>query len=47
MQFGGIDILINTAAMFSFFTLDGIITDAQWALTLEVNVTANYLHFDG
>jgi len=25
---------------------DGIITDAQWALTLEVNVTANYLLTD-
>ena len=25
---------------------DGVITDAQWALTLEVNVTANYLLTD-
>jgi len=43
--FGGIDILINTAAMFPS-SPDGIITDAQWALTLEVNVTANYLLAD-
>jgi NAD(P)-dependent dehydrogenase (short-subunit alcohol dehydrogenase family) len=44
-QFGGIDILINTAALFSSSS-DGMITDAQWALTLEVNVTANYLLAD-
>jgi len=43
--FGGIDLLINTAAMFPSSS-DGIITDAQWALTLEVNVTANYLLAD-
>jgi rhamnose utilization protein RhaD (predicted bifunctional aldolase and dehydrogenase)/NAD(P)-dependent dehydrogenase (short-subunit alcohol dehydrogenase family) len=44
-QFGGIDILINTAALFPS-SPDGIISDAQWALTLEVNVTANYLLTD-
>ena len=44
-QFGGLDILINTAAMFPS-SPDGIISDAQWALTLEVNVTANYLLAD-
>ena len=43
--FGGIDLLINTAAMFPS-SADGVITDAQWALTLEVNVTANYLLTD-
>lgn len=43
--FGGIDILVNTAAMFPS-SPDGIITDAQWALTLEINVTANYLLVD-
>lgn len=43
--FGGLDLLINTAAMFPSAP-DGIITDAQWALTLEVNVTANYLLTD-
>jgi len=40
-QFGGIDILINTAAIFPS-TPDGIINDALWGVTLEVNVTANY-----
>ena len=43
--FGGIDLLINTAALFPS-SPDGIISDAQWALTLEVNVTANYLLAD-
>jgi rhamnulose-1-phosphate aldolase/alcohol dehydrogenase len=44
-QFGGLDILINTAALFPS-SPDGIITDAQWALTLEINVTSNYLLAD-
>ena len=44
-QFGGVDILINTAALFPS-SPDGTISDAQWALTLEVNVTANYLLTD-
>jgi NAD(P)-dependent dehydrogenase (short-subunit alcohol dehydrogenase family) len=44
-QFGGIDILINTAALFPS-SPDGIIGDAQWSQTLEVNVTANYLLAD-
>ena len=44
-KFGGIDILINTAALFPS-SPDGVISDAQWALTLEVNVTANYLLAD-
>jgi NAD(P)-dependent dehydrogenase (short-subunit alcohol dehydrogenase family) len=45
LQFGGIDLLINTAALFPS-SPDGVISDAQWALTLEVNVTANYLVVD-
>ena len=43
--FGGLDVLINTAAMFPA-SPDGVISDAQWATTLEVNVTANYLLAD-
>ncbi len=43
--FGGADILINTAAMFPS-SPDGVITEAQWAATLDVNVTANYLLSD-
>jgi rhamnose utilization protein RhaD (predicted bifunctional aldolase and dehydrogenase)/NAD(P)-dependent dehydrogenase (short-subunit alcohol dehydrogenase family) len=43
--FGGVDILINTAALFPS-SPDGIIKDSQWAMTLDVNVTANYLLVD-
>ena len=43
--YGGIDILINTAALFPS-SPDGVISDAQWASTLEINVTANYLLAD-
>jgi NAD(P)-dependent dehydrogenase (short-subunit alcohol dehydrogenase family) len=43
--FGGIDILINTAALFPS-SPDGAISDAMWATTLDVNVTANYLLAD-
>jgi rhamnose utilization protein RhaD (predicted bifunctional aldolase and dehydrogenase)/NAD(P)-dependent dehydrogenase (short-subunit alcohol dehydrogenase family) len=41
-QFGGVDILINTAALFPS-SPSGVVSDEQWALTLEVNVTANFL----
>lgn len=41
-QFGGIDILINTAALFPS-SPTGVISAEQWGLTLEVNVTANFL----
>jgi rhamnose utilization protein RhaD (predicted bifunctional aldolase and dehydrogenase)/NAD(P)-dependent dehydrogenase (short-subunit alcohol dehydrogenase family) len=43
--FGGLDILINTAALFPS-SPDGAISDATWATTLGVNVTANYLLAD-
>jgi rhamnose utilization protein RhaD (predicted bifunctional aldolase and dehydrogenase)/NAD(P)-dependent dehydrogenase (short-subunit alcohol dehydrogenase family) len=43
--FGGVDILVNTAALFPS-SPDGVISDAMWAKTLEVNVTANYLLAD-
>lgn len=39
--FGGLDIFVNTAAIFPSST-NGQNTDAQWALTLDINVTANY-----
>ncbi|MGD1064431.1 MAG: bifunctional rhamnulose-1-phosphate aldolase/short-chain dehydrogenase [Terracidiphilus sp.] len=45
LQFGGIDILINTAALFPA-TADGVIPDDMWGDTLAVNVTANYLLAD-
>ena len=41
-HFGGIDIIINTAAIYPVPTADGELTDAQWAQTFLVNVTGNY-----
>lgn len=40
--YGGLDILVNTAAIFPS-SPTGVISDAQWATTLEINVTANWL----
>jgi rhamnose utilization protein RhaD (predicted bifunctional aldolase and dehydrogenase)/NAD(P)-dependent dehydrogenase (short-subunit alcohol dehydrogenase family) len=45
-RFGGLDILINTAASFPSPDLDGRISDGQWHATLALNVTANYLLAD-
>ena len=39
--FGGIDVVINTAAMFPA-SASGEITDDQWGVTLDLNVTANH-----
>jgi rhamnose utilization protein RhaD (predicted bifunctional aldolase and dehydrogenase)/NAD(P)-dependent dehydrogenase (short-subunit alcohol dehydrogenase family) len=44
-QFGGLDILINTAAIFPS-SPTGVISDAMWATTLDLNVTSNYLLAD-
>jgi rhamnose utilization protein RhaD (predicted bifunctional aldolase and dehydrogenase)/NAD(P)-dependent dehydrogenase (short-subunit alcohol dehydrogenase family) len=41
-HFGGLDILINTAAIFPS-SPQGAISDAMWSTTLDLNVTANYL----
>lgn len=44
LQFGGIDGIINTAAIFPVGTgPGGQLTDAQWNTTFLVNVTGNYL----
>jgi len=40
-MYGGIDILINTAAVFPS-SPDGVIQDGQWGTTLDINVTANH-----
>jgi rhamnose utilization protein RhaD (predicted bifunctional aldolase and dehydrogenase)/NAD(P)-dependent dehydrogenase (short-subunit alcohol dehydrogenase family) len=45
LAFGGIDILINTAAIFPS-TLSGEILDEMWSDTMAINVTANYLLAD-
>jgi rhamnose utilization protein RhaD (predicted bifunctional aldolase and dehydrogenase)/NAD(P)-dependent dehydrogenase (short-subunit alcohol dehydrogenase family) len=44
-EFGGIDIVINTAAIFPS-SADGRISDEQWSLTLDLNVTANHRLMD-
>ena len=41
-HFGGLDIVINTAAIFPS-SPQGTIDDGMWATTLALNVTANYL----
>jgi len=40
--FGGIDIIVNTAAIYPVPSNDGELSDAQWAQTFLVNVTGNY-----
>ena len=42
-KYGGIDIIINTAAIYSVAASDGDLSEAQWANTFLVNVTGNYL----
>ena len=44
-HYGGVDILINTAALFPA-SATGQISDEQWRGTLDVNVTGNYLLAD-
>ena len=41
--FGGIDCVVNTAAIYAVADADGQLTEAQWAKTFLVNVTGNYL----
>ena len=43
LQFGGIDAIVNTAAIFPVGGPEGELTDAQWSKTFLVNVTGNYL----
>lgn len=42
-QFGGVDIIVNTAAIYPVPGADGELADAQWAQTFLLNVTGNYL----
>lgn len=43
LQFGGIDGVVNTAAIYPVAGADGELSDALWAKTFQVNVTGNYL----
>jgi rhamnose utilization protein RhaD (predicted bifunctional aldolase and dehydrogenase)/NAD(P)-dependent dehydrogenase (short-subunit alcohol dehydrogenase family) len=45
-RFGGLDIVVNTAAVFPSPDLAGRIADEEWQSTLTLNVTANYLLAD-
>ncbi len=42
-QFGGVDVVVNTAAIYPVPGTDGELSDEQWAKTFRVNVTGNYL----
>jgi len=43
LEFGGIDIVVNTAAIYPVPGQDGELSDSLWARTFLVNVTGNYL----
>jgi rhamnose utilization protein RhaD (predicted bifunctional aldolase and dehydrogenase)/NAD(P)-dependent dehydrogenase (short-subunit alcohol dehydrogenase family) len=43
LAFGGIDAIVNTAAIFPVAGADGQLTEAQWSKTFLVNVTGNFL----
>ena len=42
LRFGGIDIVVNTAAIYPVPGTDGELSDQQWTKTFLVNVTGNY-----
>jgi rhamnose utilization protein RhaD (predicted bifunctional aldolase and dehydrogenase)/NAD(P)-dependent dehydrogenase (short-subunit alcohol dehydrogenase family) len=43
LEFGGIDVVVNTAAIYPVPGPGGELSEAEWARTLAVNVTGNYL----
>lgn len=43
LEFGGIDFILNTAAIYPVPGPDGELSEALWAKTFLVNVTGNYL----
>ena len=43
LEFGGIDMVVNTGAIYPIPREEGELTEAQWAQTFLVNVTGNYL----
>jgi rhamnose utilization protein RhaD (predicted bifunctional aldolase and dehydrogenase)/NAD(P)-dependent dehydrogenase (short-subunit alcohol dehydrogenase family) len=43
LEFGGIDLVVNTAAIYPVPGSDGELSEPQWAKTFLVNVTGNYL----
>jgi NAD(P)-dependent dehydrogenase (short-subunit alcohol dehydrogenase family) len=43
LEFGGIDLVVNTAAIYPVPGSEGELSEALWAKTFLVNVTGNYL----
>jgi rhamnose utilization protein RhaD (predicted bifunctional aldolase and dehydrogenase)/NAD(P)-dependent dehydrogenase (short-subunit alcohol dehydrogenase family) len=43
LEFGGIDFIVNTAAIYPVPGPNGELSEAQWAKTFQVNVSGNYL----
>jgi len=43
LQFGGLDIVINTAAIYPVAGADGELSETAWGKTFAINVTGNYL----
>jgi rhamnulose-1-phosphate aldolase/alcohol dehydrogenase len=43
LQFGGIDAVVNTAAIYPVPGESGRLTPSQWSKTFQINVTGNYL----
>jgi len=43
LQFGGLDGVVNTAAIYPVPGADGKLTGKQWDLTFRINVTGNYV----
>lgn len=46
LQFGGVDGVVNTAAVFIAPNAEGVLPDDGWRATLDINVTGNYLLAD-
>jgi rhamnose utilization protein RhaD (predicted bifunctional aldolase and dehydrogenase)/NAD(P)-dependent dehydrogenase (short-subunit alcohol dehydrogenase family) len=46
LQFGGVDAVINTAAIYPVPDAGGKLSAAQWTKTFQLNVTGNYLLAD-
>lgn len=42
-QFGGVDVVVNTAAIYPVAGPDGELAPEQWSRTFQINVTGNYL----
>jgi len=43
LEFGGIDVVVNTAAIYPVPGSNGELPEAEWAKTFLINVTGNYL----